>query len=161
MRLTVAAPVDLITAAGFVLATFVCARTLATNKVYRTPAHRLTPRVLRRIFVALVETLAVVTAIGVAVGAEGVFTREALLTWFGLAAGLIVSYRTAMALFLGTVLRRGFLRRRIAIYGGDAQGIVTIEHPIHSDDETLPGGAKSGRSFTVAANADPAAMADG
>lgn len=129
------APLDIATVAGMLLATFVFSRFLISNRVYKTAAHRLNVRVARRLITSLLLTIALATAVVFSVNEPGTYSREWLLAWLIAAAVLILAYRLLVVVGLNVAIQQGHLRRRVAIYGGDAQGVATIEHLHHANDD--------------------------
>lgn len=128
-------PLDFSTLAGILIATIILARFLLSNKVYQTGAHRLNVRVLRRLATALLLTIAIATTIAFSLNEPGTYSREWLLTWLFVSAFTIVSYRLLLMVSLSIAMSRGHLKRRVAIYGGDAQGVATIEHLHQANDD--------------------------
>lgn len=116
------------------VATIVFSRVLESNKVYRTPAHKITLRLIRRLVQSLLFTFALITAVTFGAQFGEPYTREWLLAWLVAATATIFVYRVIVALLVRFAMRRGHLRRRVAIYGGDAQGVAVIEHLNASDD---------------------------
>ncbi|MEM7694602.1 MAG: undecaprenyl-phosphate glucose phosphotransferase [Pseudomonadota bacterium] len=124
----------LTTAFALGLATFVFSRVSISSKVYATAAHKVHPRLLRRLAQALIVTFAIVMATTFAFAMEAVYSRSFLLAWFVAAASLILTFRLCVAALVRLAIANGRLRRRVAIYGGDAQGVAVIDHLGQSDD---------------------------
>lgn len=117
------------------LAALVFSRMLHQGGVYRTSAHVVNLRLVRRLIPAILFTFVVITAVTFALRPGDDYSREWLLVWL-LASGLaIFSYRLVLAALVQRAIRRGHLRRRVAIYGGEAQGVALIEHLQASQDE--------------------------
>jgi len=119
---------------GVALATFLFSRVLEGAKVYNTPAHKVQLRLLRRLAQSLVLTFALVTAAAFGLAIDASYSRGWLMFWLAGATGGILGFRILVALLVRMAIRRGRLRRRVALYGADAQGIAVIEHLSASDD---------------------------
>ncbi|WP_108658763.1 undecaprenyl-phosphate glucose phosphotransferase [Acuticoccus kandeliae] len=116
------------------MSAFVFSRFLAHSKVYRIPAHKMTPRLLRRLGRSILFTFVFVTAMTFAFRLGADYSREWLLMWFAAATAALLAYRAIVCAIVRVAMSHGHLQRRVAIYGGDAQGVAVIEHLKASDD---------------------------
>ncbi|MCF3931941.1 undecaprenyl-phosphate glucose phosphotransferase [Acuticoccus sp. M5D2P5] len=116
------------------IAAFVFSRMAQHNSVYRIPAHKVTPRLVRRILRACLLTFLVVATVTVAFRLGAQYTREWLFVWAATVVLCILLYRMVVCAIVRFAMSRGHLQRRVAIYGGDAQGVAVIEHLKASDD---------------------------
>ena len=116
------------------LATGLFSRVLAATRVYNTGAHHLDLRLVRLIVQSVLLTMAIVTALVLGLRLDPSFPVAWLFEWgIGATAGILI-YRAAVATGVRYAIRHGRLRRRVAIYGGDAQGVAVIEHLMAADD---------------------------
>lgn len=115
------------------LATFIFSRILAAGKS-SSADHRLTVRVAGRLVQALALTIALVAGLTIGLGLDPSFSREWLIVWLVSAIASVLLFRAVAAVIVQVAIRRGRLRRRVAIYGGDEQGVAVIEHLMRSDD---------------------------
>ncbi|WMS43691.1 undecaprenyl-phosphate glucose phosphotransferase [Acuticoccus sp. MNP-M23] len=116
------------------LATFLFSRMLEGNHVYKTAAHNVQFSLLRRLAQALVLTFAMVTAAAFGFAIEQTASRGWLALWLAGTAGGLLAFRLVVAGLVRMAIRRGRLRRRVALYGADTQGIAVIEHLAASED---------------------------
>ncbi|WP_018699191.1 undecaprenyl-phosphate glucose phosphotransferase [Amorphus coralli] len=113
---------------AILLGAVICSWFLWLNRVYNDQPHRVRPRLILQVGVAVVSTVAVLAAVAFALKESETFSRIWVLAWVSMSFAMLLGMRVAVALFVRRMMRQGGLIRRAAIFGGGDQGQLLMEY---------------------------------
>lgn len=115
----------------------VCSWFLWLNKVYNDQPHRVRPRLVLQISIAVVSTVTVLAAIAFVFKESETYSRLWAVAWTGVSWVALVLVRIATALVVRRIMRAGGLIRRAAIFGGGDQGQMLMQYLVAARDPGL------------------------
>lgn len=125
----------------YVLATLlggaICSWFLWLNRVYNDQPHRVRPRLVLQITVAVVSTVTVLAAIAFVFKESETYSRLWALAWTGVSWAALVTVRIVTAALVRRIMRSGGLIRRAAIFGGGDQGQMLMQYLVAARDPGL------------------------
>lgn len=115
----------------------ICSWFLWLNKVHNDQPHRVRPRLVLQITIAVVSSVTVLAAIAFVFKESETYSRLWALAWAGSGWAVLVLLRLAAAVVVRRIMRGGGLIRRAAIFGGGDQGQLLMQYLVASRDPGL------------------------
>lgn len=107
------------------------------NKVYNDQPHRVRPRLVLQITIAVVSSVTVLAAIAFVFKESETYSRLWALGWAAASWVVLVGLRMGAAIVVRRIMRRGGLIRRAAIFGGGDQGQLLMQYLVEARDPGL------------------------